>query len=119
MTPIPRLPSTAPRKARLSDLPWRSWVGGGSSRSLKRSGAARLLACPAVAQADRAVEHQMPRRAVGVAAEIAEPLELHRRQAVVLGDGRLEAAVPQHFEGVGVDVGHQIAGGAGIGPAEQ
>ena len=38
----------------------------------------RLHLRPAVAQPDRAVEHQMPRRAVRIGAEITLPLELHR-----------------------------------------
>ena len=61
----------------------------------------------------------MPWRAVGIAAEISQPLELHRRRAIVLGDRRLEAAILEHFQRVRVEVGHQIAAGAGIGPAEQ
>src|SRR5260370_42657173 len=63
---------------------------GSSSPSPALRRARRLRLRPAVAQTDRAVEHQPARRRILVAVEIAEPLELHRRVLVRRGERGLE-----------------------------
>src|SRR5580700_4326257 len=74
---------------------------------------------PAVAQPDRAVEDEPPRRRIRIAAEIAEALELHRGFAVVAGKRWFEQRAGYHFQGSRVEVGHHVALGAGMGAAEQ
>src|SRR5262249_52207751 len=72
-------------------------AGGASSASRLRFGVA-------VAQSDRAIEDEPLGRAVGVATEVALPLELHGRFGFGIGERGLELALAQHLERVGIEV---------------
>src|SRR5690606_18949670 len=58
----------------------------------------RLDLRPAVAQADRAVEDEPLRAAVGVDAEVPEALELHAMPGRRVGEARLDPAVLEDLE---------------------
>src|SRR5215469_176591 len=52
----------------------------------------------AVPETNGAVKDKTARRTVGVAAEIAEPLELHGSHVIVGGERRLQHAAGQHLD---------------------
>src|ERR1700731_646735 len=79
------------------------------------SPACRLRLGITVAQTHRAVEDEPARPRIRIEAEIALALELHRRIARRVGERGLEAGVAHHVDGIRVDVGEEIASGAGIG----
>ena len=74
---------------------------------------------PAVPEAERAVEDEPAQSRVGIRAEVAESLELHRLADRQLRERRLDQAVLEHRLRGGVEVGDQVAVGAGIGPGEE
>src|SRR6202023_3017604 len=65
-----------------------------------------------VAQPDGAVEDETAGRRVRIAAEIAQPLELHRLLAVARGERRLETAIGEDLERLRIEIGGEIATGA-------
>ena len=61
-----------------------------------------------VAEADRADEDRLAGRRIPVAAEIAQPLELHRLVGVRRRRGRLEHRAGQDLERVRIEVGGKV-----------
>src|SRR5436190_1507125 len=69
--------------------------------------ALRLQLRPGVFQAERSVEDEPSRGRVGIRAEVAKALELHRLTNRQLRERRLDQALGEHRLRVGVDVGEQ------------
>src|SRR5215213_2275712 len=69
---------------------------------------------PGVLQLDRPVEHGMLRRAVGIDAEVADPLELETCADGCRGGARLHLRIADHLERSGIQRGAIIVEPAGI-----
>src|SRR6185312_12249373 len=92
---------------------------GPLGRRRTRLASASLGFGPAVAQSHRAVEDRASGPGIAVAAEITLALELDRPLGLVLGKRGLDHGILQHLERRGIEVGHDIATGAGIGTRKE
>jgi len=79
-------------------------------RAVKPSALATDFLRKGIAQADGSVEHRAVRRGIGVAHEIALPLELHHVVRVGLRDRGLDPCVLENLKRLRIEIGGKVGG---------